>query len=164
MERHMIKRERTAPASTEERDIELDVFEEPLDKIFPRLPNIVSRRGHRALKIVVRVGKEVIPSNATSVVIAAEVITYGLDRIGKNRHVFRHSARWGKNEKPFPLPKKHKPPYTFEIVVEKELGDDHLGEGPYDAFVTVTPMGEGVVSTTAADLVEPRVNIRFVSM
>jgi hypothetical protein len=159
----MAKRNKAAFTSTEERDIELEVIENPRDENFPRLPNIVSHRGH-SLRIFVRVQGTEIPHNATAVKIGAEVITYGVNRIGRNRHVFRHSARWGKfDEKPFPLPKRRKLEYTFELVVEKQLGDDHLGEGPYDAFVTVTPVGEGVVSTTA-DIIQPKINIRFVSM
>lgn len=162
----------TGLRAVEEPDIELEVFEEPIDTLFPRLPNIVSRRGHRALKIKVRVqGTDVIPPNATAVVIEAEVLTYGPDRIGSNRHVFRHRLTWGTKSMTFPLRARHRPPYGFDVVVPKQLGDDHLGEGPYDAVVKVTPQGPGLAGTRStkgarARVVDPdlKTTIRFISM
>jgi len=156
--------------AAEEPDIELEVFEEPLDGQFPRLPNVVSRRGHRALKIVVRVQGDVIPEEADSVLIEAEVFAYGPDRVGNGRHIYRHRLRWGAKRIPFPLPEEHGSDFEFNVIVERELQDDHLGEGPYDAVVKVTPQGEGLRALANPDNAvadfdpDPKVTIRFVSM
>jgi hypothetical protein len=158
--------------AAEEPDIELEVFEEPIDRAFPRLPNLVSRRGHRALKIVVRVqGTRVIPPNATSVKIDVEVFAYGPDRIGTNRHIFRHRLLWGLETVCFELREGHEPEYEFEVIVPRRVGDDHLGEGPYEAAVKVTAQGEGLSDSSGArdESVaifnpDPKVTIRFVAM
>jgi len=156
--------------AVDEPDIELEVFEDPIDRLFPRLPNIVSRRGHRALKIVVRVqGTEVIQPEATSVKIDAEVFAYGPDRVGNHHHLFRHRLLWGKETVTFPLRSGHEPEYEFEVIVPRKLGDDHLGEGPYDAAIKVTPQGEiledsGVEAKSAADFdPDPKTTIRFIA-
>ncbi len=154
----------------EEPDIELEVFEHPIDRLFPRLPNVVSRRGHRALKIVVRVqGNEVIPPEAESVLIEAEVFVYGPDRVGNGRHLFSHRLRWGAETQPFPLEYEHGPEYEFEVIVPRQLDDDHLGEGPYNATVKLTPQGEGLPGLRNADQADedfdpdPKVTISFIA-
>jgi hypothetical protein len=152
----------------EEQDIELEVFEEPIDRLFPRLPNVVSRRGHRALKIVVRVqDSEFFPPEAEAVEIDAEVFVYGPDRVGNGQHLFRHRLKWGAQRDTFPLDNGRR---DFEIVVHRGLDDDHLGEGPYDATVKVTPQGEGLPNLANPDKADPpfdpdpKVTIRFIAM
>lgn len=156
--------------AAEEQDIELEVFEEPIDALFPRLPNTVSRRGHRALRIMVRVGADVIPPEAESVLIEAEVFAFGPDRVGNGRHLFRHRLRWGAESISFPLPEEHGSDSEFRVIVERGLRDDHLGEGPYEATVKVTPQGEGLLASANPEEAaaqfdpDPKVTIRFVSM
>lgn len=167
----MATRERTfGLRAAEEPDIELEVFEEPIDALFPRLPNVVSRRGHRALKIVVQVQGDVIPPEAESVLIEVEVFAYGHDRVGNGRHLFRHRLRWGAETITFPLPEEHGPDHEFKVIVARGLKDDHLGEGPYEATVKVTPQGERLVAPANSEEAaaefdpDPKVTIKFTAM
>jgi hypothetical protein len=160
-----------AMLDVDEPDVELEVFEEPLDRLFPRIPNVVSRRGHRALKVNIRIkGRELIPANASAVKLEAEVITFGPERIGANRHVFRHRQTWGTKMEEIPLRSGHGPNYTFPIVILRSLGDDHLGQGPYDAVITITPIveglakGRGKADRNMTRSVRPKVSIRFTAM
>ena len=156
----------TMLSSEEEPDIELEVFEEPLDPRFPRFPNTVSRRGHRAIKIRVTVeGTETIPSTARSVAIVADINSYGNQRMGRNGYFFRHRLLWGTKTIIFPLPEDHTPTYSFDVVVERQLDDDHIGEGPYEALVSVTPSSESPAATnTVDDDTDPKVAINFVGI
>jgi len=160
-------RQNNTLSAEDEPDIELEAFEEPLDPLFPRFPNAVSRRGHRAIKIIALVeGNEVIPPTARSVKVVAEINTYGPQRIGRNMHVFRHRLRWGLMQVTLPLEPGHHPPYTFPVIVERQLGDDHIGEGPYEALVGVTPSSATGKANDADidDDLDPRVAISFIGV
>ena len=152
--------------AAEEQDIELEVFEEPIDRLFPRVPNVVSRRGHRALKILVRVlGDDVIPPEAEAIRIDAEVFVYGPDRVGNGRHLFRHRLRWGAEQITIPLENRDDEDLEFEVIVRRGLDDDHLGEGPYDATVKLTPQGGELTDPASEDFdPDPKVTIRFIAM
>jgi len=151
--------------AAEEPDIELEVFEEPIDRLFPRQPNIVSRRGHRALKIIVRVqGSELIPPEAEYVEIDAEVFAFGPSRVGNGRHLFRHRLKWGETLKHrIQLEEGHVPEYQFEVIVRRGLEDDHLGEGPYEATIKLTPQGGEFAADEEFDP-DPKVTIGFIAM
>jgi hypothetical protein len=167
-----------ANRDVDEPDVELEVVEDPLDPLFPRVPNVVSRRGHRVRINITAFDDELIPANATEVRLDADVITYGPDRLGHNRHLFRHASLWGRETRIVSLAPGHRPPYSFYIIVPRLLGDDHLGQGPYDSMVAITPMGEGLRNITEEqerssaesddvrldEPVEPKINIRFTSM
>ena len=157
----------------DEMDVQLEAFEEPLDELFPRLPNVVSHRGHK-VKLKITIFQQ-LPPAATSVRLQAEVLTFGPERIGNNQHVFRHSALWGRLREPFdwPLMEGHAPPYRLYVIVQRQPGDEHLGQGPYEAFVSITPQGEGLINARTEqstgrerleEIIEPKVSIRFTSM
>jgi hypothetical protein len=130
-----------------EPNVELEAYEEPLDILFPRFPNVVSRDGHRAVRIKIRIeDRELIPANATAIVIDVDVFGYGAERRGRRTHAFRHRSLWGlsRNQR-FPLRPGHGPIYLLDVVVARRRRDDHLGEGPYEAVVAITPQGPGLV-------------------
>ena len=116
-------------------DVEIDVFEQPETPGFPRRPNVVSRRGHR-VKFNVCIRE--VPDETNWVTIAAQVFTYGPERLGEASHVSRSRRLWGRVlGKAFEI-KPDELPCTVSIVVA-ESGDEHLGQGPYEAVITVSP-------------------------
>jgi hypothetical protein len=125
--------------SDENLDVELDVSEQPEEAKFPRRPNVISHRGHR-LKLNVTIAD--VPPERPFVTITASVFTYGPERIGEEAHVSRSRELWGEERgrtfeiEPANLPAK------LAIVVPKLGGDDHLGQGPYEAIVTVNTSTE----------------------
>ena len=119
-----------------ELDVDLDVFEFPEQPNFPRLPNVVSRRGHR-LKF--NIGINEVPEGTKSVTISAKVFAYGPEHLGSEAHSSRSRRLWGSAE-----PKNcnidiENLPAKCDIVVDEDDEDEHLGQGPYEAVITVTP-------------------------
>src|SRR6185503_10169779 len=120
-------------------DVDLDVFEQPETPNFPRRPNTVSRRGHR-VRFIVYVHD--VPEETKVVTISASVFTYGPNHLGQQSHVSRSRRLWGRELgrvfeiDPDDLPSRH------EIVVSELGGDEHLGQGPYEAVITVNPSNQ----------------------
>lgn len=127
-------------AHDNELDIDLDVFEQPMTPNFPRRPNVVSRRGHR-VRFIVYIN-EVADEETKHVTISASVFNYGPNHLGQESHVSRSRKLWGREHgrlfdiDPDDLPSRH------EIVVSQHEGDEHLGQGPYEAIITVSPSTE----------------------
>ncbi len=118
-----------------ELDLELDVSEQPEIPNFPRRPNVVSHRTH-TLKFNVTITD--LPNNTRRwVTIAASVFFFGPKRLGEKAHVSRSRKLWGKKIGTVLPIDPAVLPTTFEITVNKTAGDDHLGQGPYEAIVTV---------------------------
>jgi len=119
----------------EELDVDLEVSEHPEQANFPRRPNVVSRRGHR-FKLDVTI-TDLPDEEMKFVTISANVFTYGPERLGAASHASRPRRLWGREPgKVFPIDPKSLP-CTCEVVVSKRPGDDHLGQGPYEAVVRV---------------------------
>lgn len=124
---------------TDEIDVDIDVCEQPKHANFPRRPNVVSRRGHR---IKLDIGIHELPEGTEWVVISAKVFNYGPEHLGPGAHASRSRKLWGKaGAKAFEI-KPEELPTTFEIVASKEVVDEHLGQGPYEAVITVTASDE----------------------
>jgi len=117
-------------------DVELDVFEQPEIPNFPRHPNVVSHRTH-VLKINVSITD--VPSTSRWVTIAASVFSYGSQRLSETAHVSRSRKLWGRKIGRVLQIDPDALPATFEIIVSKLAGDEHLGQGPYEAIVNVNP-------------------------
>lgn len=125
-----------------ELDVELDVLEHPETPNFPRRPNVVSHRTH-VLKFNVTITG--VPTITTKwVTIAASVFSYGPERLGEAAHVSRARKLWGKRSGRVSAIDPAALPATYEIVVNKLPGDDHLGQGPYEAIVTVNSSTQAV--------------------
>ena len=145
-----------------ELDVELDVCEEP-EQNFPRRPNIVSHRGHQ-LRINVTITQ--VPSDAAFVTIAADVFAFGPERIGQEAHVSRSRKLWGNepgitfkiDPDPVSLPAK------FTLVISEFDGDDHLGQGPYEALVSVNPTTDSPEERAKAAEEGDEFSIAFTSM
>jgi hypothetical protein len=123
-----------------ELDVELDVVEQPEQSNFPRSPNVVSHRGHQ-LRINVTITSA--PLDRRFVTLSAIVYAYGPERLGEQGHVSRERNLWGTDlPKTYPIdPDPEKLPQSYSIIVSED-GDDHLGQGPYDAFVGVNTSTE----------------------
>jgi len=140
-------------------DVDLDVFEQPEQANFPRRPNIISRRGH-AVRLIVTIN-QVADLGTKFVTISASVFALGPEHLGQASHVSRSRKLWADEQKGFDidaadLPSRH------EIVVERDP-DDHLGQGPYEAVVTVSPSSarpDDLSTVTGGD----EFSIEFVSM
>lgn len=132
--------------SEQEFEAEVRVIEEPPDPLFPRRPNVVSHRRHmvRVEVIVHRV-----PEGTTHLNLRADVIAYDPPVLGQEQDVFHSIRIWGSNEEPQEIDPDDLP-RPFSIVVERDPSSDHLGQGPYDAFVTVSPTGEELREDTGA--------------
>jgi len=116
-------------------DVELNVSEHPEIPNFPRRPNVVSHRTHE-LKFNVTITD--LPNNTRRwVTIAASVFFYGPERLGETADVSRSRKLWGKKIGTVLPIDPGALPTTYEITVPKNPGDDHLGQGPYEAIVTV---------------------------
>lgn len=127
--------------SDDELDVELDVVEQPEQSNFPRLPNVVSHRGHQ-LRISVNITS--VARDRRFVTLAAIVYSYGPERIGEQAHVSRRRNLWGLElPKTYPIdPDPEKLPQMYTIIVSEVNEDEHLGQGPYEAFVGVNTSTE----------------------
>jgi hypothetical protein len=122
-------------ADEDDLDISLSVFENPIDPLFPRRPNVVSRRRHE-LGIEVTVNR--LPEGTGVISVSADVIELMPERLGNQEHKFRPLRRWGRNPGQRFEVDPDDLPATFRLVVPRDQIDDHLGQGPYDAYVTVS--------------------------
>jgi hypothetical protein len=128
----------TSDHEDDDLDVSLSVFEMPIDPLFPRRPNVVSHRRHQ-LEIQVTVNR--LPEGAGRISISADVIELGPERLGHQEHKFRPIRLWGRDRRDNIEIDPEELPATFSLVVSRIPGDDHLGQGPYDAYVTLS-LGE----------------------
>jgi hypothetical protein len=142
-----------------ELDVELDVNEQPETPNFPRRPNVVSHRTH-VLKFNVKITALPNPNN-NWVTIAASVFTYGPERLGETEHVSRSRRLWGKKPGRVSRIDATALPARYEIVVPKTPGDDHLGQGPYEAIVTVNPITQATGQPPDPDPNAPALGSEF---
>jgi hypothetical protein len=129
----------------DELDVALQVIEYPVDYVLPnRRPNVVSHRAHELL-INVRILS--LPADTTEITLRAYVIEYSGDRLGVEECAFSTATLWGINPGvTFPAPSPL--PATLWIKV-RELGADHLGQGPYGVIVNVEPSGGELLAAPA---------------
>jgi hypothetical protein len=147
-------------AEERELDVDLDVVEQPEQGNFGRRPNVVCRRGHR-LKF--NVGINDVPTGTTFVTINAKVFTYGPEYLGPEAHASRSRKLWGMEPgRAFEIDPENLP-VSFDLVVSKRGGDDHLGQGPYEAIITVNPSSEEPKDSGAVTEGD-EFSIEFVSM
>jgi len=122
-----------------ELDVALDINEQPEQPNFPHRPNVISHRGH---KLLINVTITEVPRDRQFVTIAATIFTYGPEHMGERAHVSRTRTKWGEEPgRVFEINPENLPA-RCEIVVERFGGDDHLGQGPYEAVVTVNASTE----------------------
>ncbi|HEX8137449.1 MAG TPA: hypothetical protein VF544_07650 [Pyrinomonadaceae bacterium] len=155
--------ELTTNEDDDDLDVSLSVFETPIDPLFPRRPNVVSRRRHQ-LEIEVTVNR--LPEGAGLISISADVVELGPERLGHQEHKFRPIRRWGSNPGQEFEVDPDELPATFKLIVSKIPGDDHLGQGPYDAYVTVS-LGDSPETDSAGGIpviTNRTFGIRFDSM
>jgi len=144
-----------------ELDVELDVNEQPEQANFPRRPNVVSHRGHRLLIKVTITG---VPLDRKFVTIAASVFTYGPERLGEAAHVSRTRTKWGEEPgRVFEIDPENLPA-KYAIVVSEFGGDEHLGQGPYEAVVTVNASTEPPPESAGPLTEGEEFSIEFTSM
>jgi hypothetical protein len=125
--------------------------------MFPRLPNVVSHRGHRVkILATIRQVPEPEPEEVTTVSLKARVLVLAPQTMGENENVSRLAQLWG--EAPavtatFPSIEFPSLPFTIHTIVPRGRGDDHLGEGPdYQALVNVTTSsGNGQAAPKSVD-------------
>jgi hypothetical protein len=146
--------------ANEELDVDLDVFEQPETPNFPRRPNVVSRRGH---KVKFNVGINDVPPETQFVTISAKVFTYGPEHLGPKAHASRARQLWGVEFGKVCEVDPENLPARCEIVVSKEGGDEHLGQGPYEAVITVNASSEEPADPTTVTEGD-EFSIEFVSM
>lgn len=164
-----------------ELDVDFEVIEDPEDRIFPRLPNVISHRGHR-VKIAAIVRDLPHPERPTEIRLRASVFVLNNAIMGEKGHVAHPFQLWGRAEEmtvPFPSEQHPRLPFEIEIFVPRNDEDDHLGEGPhYEALVevrttTIEPdvrrdsdaqtRTEAVNTNTTAPRTEGSFMIRFVA-
>lgn len=127
-----------------ELDVELDVNEQPEQANFPRRPNVVSHRGH---SLLINITITEVPLDRKFVTIEASVFTYGPERLGKEAHLSRTRTKWGEERnRVFEIDPENLPA-KYAIVVSEFGGDEHLGQGPYEAVVTVNASTESPEDT-----------------
>lgn len=114
-------------------DVEFTIIEEPRDPAFPRFPNVVSHRTH-VVRIIVKPRR--LPSNTTGLNLSAHIVSHGLDTVSQSEDTFCTARIWGGSRTQHPIPISA--PLIF-IDVTRAPDDDHLGQGPYDVYITVTP-------------------------
>jgi hypothetical protein len=123
-----------------ELDVDFEVMEDPEDLVFPRLPNVVSHRGHR-VKITAIVRDLPEPDTETKIMFRVTVNVLNSSIIGEKGHISHPFAVWGEKEVEvtFPSDQLSRLPFKVEILVPMELEDEHLGQGPdYQALIDVT--------------------------
>lgn len=147
-------------AHERELDVDLDVFEQPEQANFPRRPNVVSHRGHK-VKFTVTITD--VPEDRKWVTISANVFTYGPEHLGEASHASRSRKLWGMEPgKPFEIDPENLPA-RYGVVVSKLGGDEHLGQGPYEAVITVNASTEAPEDPAAATEGD-EFSIEFMSM
>lgn len=125
----------------------------------PRLPNVISRRGHQ-IKIIGSVYDVPDPTKETIVRLEdATVNVFSNAVMGAKGDLARPSQEWGTSSedgevliKPGDLDPDDPP--TVYILVEPNDGDDHLGQGPdYEALVDVSSQTVSPVTDEATGVV-----------
>ena len=119
-------------------DFDIDVIEQPETPHFPRRPNIVSRRGH-SVRFTVSIND--VPENTKFVTISASVFAYGTEHLGPALNVSRKRKLWGRTQGTAFEIDSEELPAMLEILVSED-GDEHLGQGPYEALITVNPSSD----------------------
>ena len=148
-------------SAEKELDVELDVNEQPEQPNFPRRPNVVSHRGHLLL---INVTVTDVPPDREFVTIGASVFTYGPERLGEAEHVSRTRTKWGEVPgKVFQI-NPEVLPARYQIVVAESGGDEHLGQGPYEAVVTVNASTDRPPDNGRALTEGEQFSIEFTSM
>lgn len=134
---------RLADEHEHELDVDFEVIEDPEDPAFPRLPNVVSHRGHRVLiTATVHDLPEPDTDSETTIKFSATVNALESPLMGERGHVSHPFAIWGTKEveAKYPSQEHQRLPFKVEILVPMiEPVDEHLGQGPdYEALVNVT--------------------------
>ena len=137
----------------------------------PRLPNVVSRRGH-AVKIIAQVRDVPDGEFPMDVSITAHVSVLNNPCAGDEGDLSRRFEFWGRSAEPVigTIPSRDQLPLRLEIIVPRTNEDDHLGQGPdYNATVTVAALAnlldsndgvESAARTEEADRPEETTGIR----
>ena len=144
-----------------ELDVELDVNEQPEQANFPRRPNVVSHRGHR---ILINVTITDVPLDRAFLTIGATVFTYGPERLGEAAHLSRTRTKWGEEQRRVFRIDPDNLPAKYGIVVRDFGGDEHLGQGPYEAVVTVNASTEPPPEGAEHSMEGEEFSIEFTSM
>jgi hypothetical protein len=130
-------------------DVDFEVMEYPRDEFFPRMPNIVSHRGHQ-LRITAIIRD--VPEGTTHIGLQADVLVYGAETISEHGHASSSVRLWGHApERSFPVNEDTLFPHPIDILVTKSLDDDHLGEGPYGTFINITAANTPFVDEAPAE-------------
>jgi hypothetical protein len=126
------------PEEEHKLDVDFEIIEDPVDEHFPRLPNVVSHRGHK-VKILAVIHEVPNPDVATRISLNASVYVFGRETMGRQQHVSSTAHLWGQGrEVTIDIPADPQFPVSIPIFVERTLNDDHLGEGPgFQAFANV---------------------------
>lgn len=120
--------------------------------VHPRMPNVVSRRGHK-LKIVAVVRDlpdAAIPSRVT---VHAEVFVLNNAAMGDEGDVSRPFQSWGVSalDGTGEVTSRAQIPFPISVMVSPTNNDDHLGQGPdYQASVDVNAAPTSLSSESAA--------------
>lgn len=129
-----------------ELDVDFEIIEDPEDLVFPRLPNMVSHRGHR-VKIIATVHDVPHPEMSTDITMLASIQVLNNALLNEKGHICYPFQLWGTSEElkvTFPSEEYSRLPFKIEATVSKDVGDDHLGQGPdYEAFVDITTSSGG---------------------
>jgi hypothetical protein len=124
-----------------ELDVDFEIIEDPEDLVFPRLPNVVSHRGHR-VKIIATVHDVPQPDRTTDITLSAFVNVLNNALLNEKGHICHPFQQWGTSKDltvTFPSEQYSRLPFKIETIVSRDAGDDHLGQGPdYEAFVDVS--------------------------
>jgi hypothetical protein len=136
-----------------ELDVDFEIIEDPEDLVFPRLPNVVSHRGHR-VKIIATVHDVPHPDRTTEITLSAFVNVLNNALLNEKGHICHPIQQWGTSKEltaTFPSEQYSRLPFKIEAVVSRDAGDDHLGQGPdYEAFVNVTTSSAQLAATEEA--------------
>lgn len=142
-----------------ELDVDFEIVENPEDPTFPRLPNVISHRGHR-IKIIATVHGVPYPEKETDITMSASVHVLGSGLLNEKGHICHFIQPWGRAaDVTVTYPSKAYPnlPFKIETIVSRDSGDDHLGQGPdYQAGVSITTSspedGHDHIDTSAAQI------------
>lgn len=124
--------------------------------VHPRLPNVVSRRGH-ALKITAWVRDVPYRDNEFPVTVTldrAEVSVYRNPDMGEEGDISRRKEFWGRNVEhdTKTIDARDDLPRRLEVTVFQVNHDDHLGQGPdYESAIEVTATPDTVNREKAGD-------------
>jgi hypothetical protein len=140
---HYESRRRKSMSDKNKLDVDFEIIEEPEDELFPRLPNVVSHRGH-SVKIIAIIRSLPEPQEGRTISLRARVLVLDKKTMGAKGHISRPAEIWGEalDEPPVKITSEEFPnlPFSINIIVPKDdKPDDHLGEGPhYQALVNIT--------------------------